>query len=161
MTTRRPRLVLVVGMPGSGKTTLARRLAPELGAARLDPDDWLLRLGQDPHDLVLRGRLEGLMWEHACELLRLGTSVVLESGLWVRPRRDATLAGGRELGVAVEMHVLDVPLEERWRRIEARNHEPGTVVITREQLESWAAHWERPTDDELAGYDHVEWHRCN
>ena len=34
------RLVLLCGLPASGKTTLARRLAASYGAVRLNPDEW-------------------------------------------------------------------------------------------------------------------------
>jgi glucokinase len=38
------RFVIVSGLPGSGKTTLARRLAPALGLTLIDKDDILERL---------------------------------------------------------------------------------------------------------------------
>lgn len=39
------RFLLTGGLPGAGKTTLARRLASERGAVRLTKDDWLVALG--------------------------------------------------------------------------------------------------------------------
>ena len=33
-------LHLMVGLPGSGKTTEAKRIAAECGALRLTPDEW-------------------------------------------------------------------------------------------------------------------------
>ncbi len=55
-----PRLVLICGLPGSGKTTLASRLAAEMPAVRLSPDEWLADLAIDLWDEESRDRLEGL-----------------------------------------------------------------------------------------------------
>lgn len=83
-----PRLILMCGLPGAGKTTVARRLAAEVPAARLCPDEWLAQLGADLFDEELRDRLEEMFWQHARELLRLGQSVIwsLAPG---GPRREA------------------------------------------------------------------------
>jgi predicted kinase len=41
-------LHLMIGLPGSGKTTLAKKLEAELGALRLTPEEWHRYLyGQD------------------------------------------------------------------------------------------------------------------
>jgi predicted kinase len=37
----RATLVLIVGLPGAGKTTLARRLEVERAALRFTPDEWM------------------------------------------------------------------------------------------------------------------------
>ncbi|MEP7216945.1 MAG: AAA family ATPase [Anaerolineaceae bacterium] len=39
------RLILVCGLPGAGKTTLARQLERQLPAIRLCCDEWLSELG--------------------------------------------------------------------------------------------------------------------
>ena len=44
------RLVLICGLPASGKSTLARQLAPEIPAIRLDKDEWVTRLGAEVWD---------------------------------------------------------------------------------------------------------------
>ena len=36
-----PRLIIVCGLPGSGKTTLAKALENRLRAVRFSPDDWM------------------------------------------------------------------------------------------------------------------------
>ena len=46
----KPVLTLMVGLPGSEKTTLAKRLEAETGAVRFTPDEWHLFLfGDDFH----------------------------------------------------------------------------------------------------------------
>jgi adenylylsulfate kinase-like enzyme len=76
------RLVLLCGLPGSGKTTLAKRLEHEIPAVRLCPDEWMADLGIDLFDERTRDRLETRFWDHARELLRLGQTVILEFGFW-------------------------------------------------------------------------------
>ena len=52
----------------------------------------------------------------------------------------------RGLGVGVELHYLDVPTDELWRRIEARNSEPpwNSYPIGRADLDEWLASFRRP-----------------
>jgi predicted kinase len=149
------RLVLVCGLPGSGKTTRAERLAADIGAARLSPDDWMRALGIDLFDQPARGRVEALQWELAQELLALGTSVVVEWGFWTRAERDVLREGARRLGAAVELHVMDEPVDVLWSRVQARGREEawGSRAITREELEEWAAAFEAPDAAELGLYD--------
>jgi predicted kinase len=149
------RLVLVCGLPGSGKTTRAEQLAGEVGAVRLSPDDWMRALGIDLFDQPARGRIEALQWELAQELVALGTSVVIEWGFWTRAERDALRDGARRLGAAVELHLLDEPVDVLWERVRTRGREEawGSRAITREELDEWAAAFEAPDPTELASYD--------
>ena len=58
------------------------------------------------------------------EIVRLGLSVVLDFGFAARVERDRVRSVARGLGVGVELHFLDVSVDELWRRIEARNSKP-------------------------------------
>ncbi|HLJ08690.1 MAG TPA: ATP-binding protein, partial [Acidimicrobiia bacterium] len=83
-----PRLILTCGLPGAGKTELARRLAAQRGALRLSQDEWLWALGTTPWDAETRERLDHQLWRVSQELLGLGTSVILDFGLWAKAERD-------------------------------------------------------------------------
>jgi predicted kinase len=152
---RAPRLILICGLPGSGKTTLAKRLAPEVRAVRLCTDEWKHDLGIDYYDEPARVRLEARLWRLGRELLELGQSVLMENGFWGREERDELRLAARRLGVPVQLHYLDAPVDELWRRLQRRNQdaEPGTVPISREDLERWAHQFEAPDAAELALFD--------
>jgi predicted kinase len=151
----RPRLVLVCGLPGSGKTTAAVRLAAELRAVRLSPDEWMHDLAIDLFDQPARARVEALQWQVAQELLGLGTSVVIEWGLWTRAERDELRDVARDLGAAVELYFLDEPVDVLWARVQSRGREQawGSRAIDRAELVEWARAFETPDADELARYD--------
>jgi len=151
------RLILICGLPGSGKTTLAKQLAPEVPAVRLCPDEWKHDLGIDYYDERSRVRLEQRLWRLGQELLGLGQSVILENGFWARQERDELRLAARALGVGVELHYLEAPVDELWRRLAVRNGQalPGAAPIQREDLERWAQQFEAPDTVELALFDEV------
>ena len=149
------RLILVCGLPGAGKTTLARQLETRLPAMRLCPDEWLLEIGIDLHDEPPRDRLEQIFWRHTQRLLGLGASVILESGFWLRSDRDEKRLGARALGVPVELHYLDVPMDELWRRVKLRNESDmwQSTPITRDMMDGWLPFFQVPDADEQALFD--------
>ena len=149
------RLILTCGLPGAGKTTLASQLAPERDAIRLTKDEWHWALGSTPWDRTIGERIEQELWRLAQEILRLGLSVVLDFGLWARTERDEMRRLARDLGVGVELHYLEVPVDELWRRLEARNAAPpwAQQPIARTDLDEWLAIFEEPDAAELALFD--------
>ena len=149
------RLILTCGLPGVGKTTLARQLAADRRAVCLSKDEWLWALGSTPWDEPTREKVEHEIWRLAQEILRLGLSVVLDFGLWARVERDEMRSAARRLGVDVELHFLDVPPDELWRRIDARNSEPpwDSYPIRRADLDAWLTVFQAPDSAELALFD--------
>lgn len=146
-----PVLIIVCGLPGAGKTTTAASLAVERGGIRLCPDDWMQALDVSLWDEQFRDRVERLQWELGQELLRAGNVVIIEWGTWGRSERDRLRTEAQLLGARVELVFLDPPIDELWRRIEARGQEDPP--ISRADLEQWDMIVQRPDADELAGYD--------
>src|SRR5437016_8850568 len=149
------RLVLICGLPASGKTTLARQLAAKIPAIRLDKDGWATQLGADLWDEEFRVRLEHQLWVLSQDLLARGQSVILEWGHWARVERDEKRLGARALGVGVELHYLDAPLGELIERAERRNAsgEWTAPPMTRAHFEVWAAIFQTPDQEEILLFD--------
>jgi predicted kinase len=149
------RLVLITGLPASGKSTLARELAPKIPAIRLNKDQWVARLGHDVWDGDFRVLLEQQLWDLTLELLAQGQSVILEWGHWARVERDEKRLGARALGVGVELHYLDAPLEELIERAQRRNAsgEWSASPMTRAHFERWATIFQPPDEEELLLFD--------
>ena len=149
-------LHLMVGLPCSGKTTLARKLEHELPALVLTPDEWQIRLfGQDaeePEHDARHSLIEALLWNLASRALELGTNVILDYGFWAREEREYFRAQAKQLGASSEVHFLDVPEEELLRRLALRNSQPPqetSFTIPIEMMKPWIAFFQRPTPDEL------------
>ncbi|MDB5046694.1 MAG: hypothetical protein JWQ08_2744 [Deinococcus sp.] len=150
-----PTLTLLCGLPGSGKTTLARHLeAPsELRGRtlRLSSDDWMVPLfGQHMPREVFNARLavvRDLQWELAARLLGLGVNVVLDDGFWRLAERDLYRLRAKQIGVPCQVIFLDVPLPELQRRLAVRNAaaEAGTFLIDAPALALFHSWFEPPT----------------
>ena len=72
------KIILVMGLPGAGKTTLANELAPNLNAKRLNADE--VRKAANDWDFSEEGRKRQAkrMAEHALKLKKEGNYVVAD-----------------------------------------------------------------------------------
>ncbi|CAM5688790.1 AAA family ATPase [Streptomyces purpurascens] len=137
-------LVVIGGLPATGKTTLARLLAAEIGAVHLRVDtieQALVRSGLARHPVGPAGYVVG--YALAEEQLRQGLTVIAESVNPLAVTRDAWRGAAARAGVpSVEVEVVcsdpvehrrrvtsrsvdipDLPLPD-WQRILEREYEP-------------------------------------
>jgi predicted kinase len=150
--TVRPTLLLTVGLPGSGKTTLAKRVAEERRILRLTPDEWMAPLFQHNDAGGRRDILEGRMIWVAHEVLRSGASVILDFGCWSPEERYAIRSIAEGAGASFELSYLELDEAERRARAGRRWHEePGsTFPMTDADHDRFLRLFQVPTPDELA-----------
>ena len=129
MQSSRPFVVLVTGAPGSGKTTLGRRLADDLGCAFLSKDAIKERLADThglPHTVADSNRLGARAYAALFEEARVAASdeaVVVESNF----RRGMAEPELAEMASAVETRVVHCTttrqlIEARYRARWADRH---------------------------------------
>lgn len=145
----------MVGLPCSGKTTLAKQLELERDALRLTTDEWHIPLfGQDAEDPLhdeRHAQIEAMLWGTARRALELGLDVILDFGFWAREEREDYRARAKRLGARSDVHFLDASKDELVQRLAKRNSQPSQSAfhITEEQMTPWIASFQRPTPDEL------------
>ncbi len=145
------RLILICGLPGAGKTTVADRLVSRLGIPRYSSDEWLARLSLPVWDEARRASIEDLQWIEIQNLLALGGGAIVEWGFWARADRDRLRLAARAAGVAVHLVYLEAPLDVLLERIALRARE--NPPITWQMMERWAASMQAPDAEELALFD--------
>ena len=146
-----PRLYLVCGLPGAGKTTRSREIADRLRIVHLCADDWVVGLGVSLVDFAFRVKLQDRLLAHAADLLRCGVSVVIEFGSWSAEERERIRQTAVREGAATELHFLKVPQDELIRRIRARGGPAAEALVDLVLRDS--AKFEEPTPEETSRFE--------
>jgi predicted kinase len=158
---------LIAGSTGAGKTTYARKLADRISGVRFSIDEWMTALYwmDSPQPINPAWSIERVercyrqIWNTAEQVAMRGVPCVLDLGFTDAKSRErfAELAGGS--GLTAQLHFVDVPVEERWRRVQARNAGMGeaqlTFAVTREMFDFVETLWQPPSDAEMAKYSGV------
>ena len=139
-------LIALGGLPGVGKTTLARELARQLGAVhvRIDSIEQVIReSGVTSTSLDDAGYRIG--YAIAADNLRIGRTVIADCVNPLPITRDAWIAIAQQARVgAVEIEIICSDSAEHRRRVETRTSDiPGLRLPT----------WEEVTNRDYAAWD--------
>ena len=119
-----PTLHLLMGLPGSGKTTLAKHLQKITKAIRLSSDDFRLLLFPEPtFSQVEHDNLYNILDHNVEHLLAAGKDVIYDANLNRRIHRDEKYQLARKYEADVKLWWLRTPDElAKKRRIDDQNH---------------------------------------
>ncbi|MHB0936176.1 MAG: AAA family ATPase [Armatimonadota bacterium] len=133
---RRSYLVVLVGIPGSGKTTYARQLIARCRAMRLvSPDIIRERLhpgyerGQAVHHQMNHRRIFAIAYREVADALEAGLDVVFDATSLTRTARRKLLRLAEEFGAVPVAHYFAVALRLALARNAARQRRVPAGVI--------------------------------
>lgn len=150
---KKGKIIMICGLPGSGKTTLSKKLAQKKKTIRLCPDEWIISLGMSNRytDAKNRPIIEDLQWNLATQTAGNGLDVILENGYWSAKDRLAYSKKARDLDISTKMIFLDINLDELKSRIKSRNKNlpEHSLKVSLTELEKWYNQFESPSTQEL------------
>jgi predicted kinase len=138
-------LIVFAGLPGVGKTTIARELARQLGAVfvRIDSIEYAIR--QSARQAPVEDAGYRAAYAVAEDNLRAGLTVVADSVNPLTITREAWRAVGHRAGVPlVEVEVVCTDAAEHRRRVETRASDfPGWTLTWQEVRDREYHPWDR------------------
>jgi aminoglycoside phosphotransferase family enzyme/predicted kinase len=146
---RKGTLYLMCGVSGSGKSWLARRIAPELPALRLATDVWRQRVETGTSDRYSTSQIANVytsLLPITMKLLESGENVIVDATFMRRELRTPFLQAAADRGIQAHVIACHAAEETLTQRIAGRQNDASeaTVDVMRAQLEIF----ERPGKDE-------------
>ena len=151
------KIFLVCGKICCGKTTYSQKIYEENNAVLLSVDEITLgvlggNLGEN-HDEYVE-KVKRYLLKKSVEIVKAGTSVVLDWGFWTKAEREKAKAFYLDNGIETEMHYLGISDEQWHRNIQKRNAEvladkTSAYYIDDGLLKKFVSVFEIPDKDEI------------
>jgi predicted kinase len=155
----KPTVYLMLGLPGSGKTTFSKELAQTMQLPRFSLDEEYARLGGDLTSHHWNMEIEATANEHIKtrikELIQENKSAILDFCPWRREERIAYRQFIESYGAISHVYYFDVPLDELGRRLAARNNNSlsDTHIVTPDMLEAFTLRFDPPMNETFERVD--------
>ena len=154
--------ILICGATGAGKTTYSLQLANPSNAIRFSIDEWMKHLfwTDAPETRIYEWALERVercerqILALCAQMAAASQELVLDLGFFAQAQRQRVRHTLEGMGISTCIHYLPVPMEERWRRVAARNSEKGetfSLEVSRGMFDFSEALFEVPSASELEG----------
>jgi predicted kinase len=159
-----PRVHLICGPVGAGKSTYATQLATTLRGVVFSIDEWMTILF---HADIAAGttlqtmnpvwfservdRCEAMIYQSSAKLLHAGGVAILDLGFLRRARRDKAREFAAAQPLAAQLHYVTAEVEVRRQRVAARNEArpPGGFPVSPEMFAFAERIFEAPSEEEL------------
>lgn len=118
------KVIMTCGKICCGKTTYSKEICKTENAVLLSVDELMIKLfGQsagERHDEYV-SLIKNYFLEKSVEIIKCGTSVVLDWGLWSRRERNSLRSFYSKRGIYAEIHYLSIDDDTWLQRIDERN----------------------------------------
>ncbi len=151
------KLIIVAGLPGTGKTFLARRVAKKLGLPYLGTDQIRRQMITKP---TYNGEEKNLIYEHLAaatiSFLEKGVSCVIDGTFSKKEWRESIMLVAKKFEAKV--HVIRVWAEEEvlQQRLQKKRVDSDADYEVHEKLKNESDPWQQPHLLIQSGADSVE-----
>jgi adenylate kinase family enzyme len=151
---RLPTVYLMLGLPGSGKSTFSKKLAENRNLDRFDFDLEYAKFGGDlddhKWDSTIATKTYDAMKHWTAEQLTLNKSVVLDYCPWIKKDRLKFQEEIKSLDALSYIYYFEVDQEELLQRLVKRNTmHNGSQYVTKEMLDDFIKIFEVPIDESI------------
>lgn len=145
---------MMLGLPGSGKTTFSKRLQFELDIPRLSIDEEYSKLGGKLHDSSWDKDLSALagsnIREQTKRLVTNGDSVILDLCPWIKVKRDEYRLFVESIGANCHIYYFDIEKEELLRRLTDRNQSgEDHYIVQPKALDEFFQEFDEPINEDV------------
>lgn len=150
----KPTVYLMLGLPGSGKTTFSKALQKELRIPRLSLDEEYSRLGGNlantKWDIGIESAANQLIRNQIKEIVSSGDSVILDFCPWKWDKRHNYKEYIHSLGAKSHLYYFDISVEELMRRLKKRNTSSSSEahVVTPDMMDAFITRFDPPYSED-------------
>lgn len=147
----RPTVYMMLGLPGSGKTTYSKKLEGQLGVTRFSLDEEYSKLGGDLNSHKWNEQIaeeaSTLIKSRVKELVGGNESVILDFCPWKREERSRYRDFVESLGANCHIYYFEVPMAELNQRLLNRNSNPteDDHIVTPDMMDAFLKRFDPPT----------------